>query len=118
MSCLSCKQLKEKHSLSFTRSLWTNRCEFTSSDQLRSHHTQDKLGVLPGQSVIYLLAYLFKYIRLFNLSKYIRSFNFSNFYFLFIKYKNQKISLAVLGQKTHEFYRFYSNLQLVDIVYL
>jgi hypothetical protein len=59
MSCLSCKQLKEQRSLSFTRSLWTNRCEFTSSDQLRSHHTQDKLGALPGQSVIYLLAYLF-----------------------------------------------------------
>jgi hypothetical protein len=51
MSCLSCKQLKEQHIRSFTKSFWVNRCEFPSSDQLRSHHTQDKLGALPGQLV-------------------------------------------------------------------
>jgi hypothetical protein len=33
------------------RSFGINWCEFPSSDQLRSHHMQDKLGALPGQLV-------------------------------------------------------------------
>ena len=51
MSCLSYKHFKEQRSQSFTKIFWINRCEFPSSDQLQSHHTQDKLGALPGQLV-------------------------------------------------------------------
>jgi len=64
MSCLSCQQLKEQRSQSFTKIFGINWCEFPSSDQLRRHHTHDKLGTFPGQLVAYLFTVFIILVRI------------------------------------------------------
>jgi hypothetical protein len=55
MSCLSYKTLKEAAQPIVYENLTDQPVRISSSDQLRSHHTQGRLGAFPGQLVFCLL---------------------------------------------------------------